>query len=325
MSEEKELSIPPSARPDPKELGFDLDRTLSAVVSVRTEIPADAFTASILGTERAGSGVVINENGLVVTIGYLVTEAETIWITTNHGIAVPGHLVGYDQATGLGLVQALGRLNLPVLQLGSAEPIEVSDTVILAAQGGRESALVAEVIGKREFAGYWEYLLDEALFTSPAHPNWGGAACLDMDGNLCGIGSLLIQHEQGGEEAMNGNMVVPIDLLPPILDDLLKFGRVNRPPRPWLGMYTADTQSHPVVVGLASGGPADEAGLEVGDVVVEVAGQTVSDLATMFRRIWALGPAGIEVPLSVVREGRPIAMRVRSANRNDFLKGPSIH
>jgi S1-C subfamily serine protease len=322
---DKETAIPPSARPQPGDLDFDLDRVLASILAVRTEIPPDAFTAQILGTERAGSGVVIDEKGLILTIGYLITEAETIWLTTGTGTAVPGHVVGYDQAPGFGLVQALGRLGLPAARLGTIEPLQVSDPVIVAGHGGREQALSAKIAGKREFAGYWEYLLDEAIFTAPAHPNWGGAACLDQSGLLCGIGSLFIQHEQGERTQMNANMIVPIDLLPPVLDDLLKFGRVNQPARPWLGMYTADTQHSPVVVGLSNGSPADEAGVHVGDAVLEVDERRVSDLASMLREIWRLGPAGVDVPLTVAREGRATRLVVRSADRNSFLKQPRLH
>lgn len=325
MPESNETAIPASARPDPSELDFDLDRVLGSILAVRTEIPPDAFTAHILGTERAGSGVVIDDNGLILTIGYLITEAETIWLTTSSGAAAPGHVVGYDQATGLGLVQALARLDLPALAFGSTEHLQVSDEVIVAGHGGREQTLKAQVTGKREFAGYWEYLLDEAIFTTPAHPNWGGAACLDQTGRLCGIGSLFIQHDHGERPQTNANMIVPIDLLPPVLDDLLKFGRVDRPPRPWLGMYTADTQHNPVVVGLATGCPADEAGVHVGDVVVEVDNRRIADLADMLREIWGLGPAGVEVPLTVVREGEPTRVVVRSGDRNSFLKQPRLH
>jgi S1-C subfamily serine protease len=324
LGDEREWEIPGSAQPKPEACAFDLDRALSSVVSVRTEIPADAFTAGVLGTERAGHGVVINENGLVLTIGYLITEAETVWLITNGGGATAAHVVGYDQATGLGLVQALGRLGVPAMPLGSSRDTPIGGEVIIAGQGGRQQALRANVISKREFAGYWEYVLDEAILTAPPHPNWGGAACIGRDGRLEGIGSLLVQ-ESDGERSIDGNMVVPIDLLPPILDDLLRFGRVQAPPRPWLGMYTADGPEAVVVVGLANGGPADRAGVHVGDVVVEVSGRPVGGLADAFRKVWALGAAGVDVPLTVMRDGNQLNLRLRSADRNDFLKHASLH
>jgi S1-C subfamily serine protease len=324
LSEEKEWAIPGSVQPKPEAYAFDLDRALSSVVSVRTEIPPDAFTAPVLGTERAGHGVVIHENGLVLTIGYLITEAETVWLVTNAGTAAAAHVVGYDQTTGFGLVQALGRLGVPAMGLGTSRDVAVGSEVIIAGQGGRQQALSASVISKREFAGYWEYVLDEAILTAPPHPNWGGAACIGRDGRLEGIGSLLIQ-ENDGERSVDGNMIVPIDLLPPILDDLLRFGRVQTPPRPWLGMYSADGPEAVVVVGLAGGGPADQAGVHVGDVVLEVAGRPVGGLADTFRKVWALGAAGVDVPLTLMRDGTQLSLRLRSADRNDFLKHAPLH
>ncbi len=324
MSEEREWAIPGSVQPKPEACAFDLDRTLSSVVSVRTEIPADAFTAGTLGTERAGHGVVIHENGLVLTIGYLITEAETVWLITNAGTAAAAHVVGYDQASGLGLVQALGRLGVPAMALGSSRDTSIGGEVIIAGQGGRQQALSANVISKREFAGYWEYVLDEAILTAPPHPNWGGAACIGRDGRLEGIGSLLIQ-EGDGDQSVDGNMIVPIELLPPILDDLLRFGRVQSPARPWLGMYTADGPEAVVVVGLANGGPADRAGVHVGDVVLEVGGMPVGGLADTFRKVWALGAAGVDVPLTLARDGTQLGLRLRSADRNDFLKHAPVH
>ncbi len=324
MSDEREWAIPTSVQPKPEACAFDLERALSSVVSVRTEVPADAFTAPVLGTERSGHGVVIHENGLVLTVGYLITEAETVWLVTNAGTAAAAHVVGYDQATGFGLVQALGRLGIPALPLGASRELAIGSEVIIAGQGGREQALNATVISKREFAGYWEYVLDEAILTAPPHPNWGGAACIGRDGRLEGIGSLLVQ-ESDGERSIDGNMIVPIDLLPPILEDLLRFGRVQAPPRPWLGMYTADGPQAVVVVGLANGGPADRGGVHIGDVVLEVAGRPVGGLADTFRKVWALGTAGVDVPLTVVREGTQLNLRLRSADRNDFLKQAPVH
>lgn len=332
MDRTKEGLIPEEARPQAADYGFDLDQMLSAVVSLRAEIPEDAFTAQVLGTERAGSGVVISDNGLVLTIGYLITEAETIWLATNSGKVAQAHVVGYDQATGLGLVQALSRLDVAPLPFGSIRDLRSGSPVILAGHGGNRFALEAEVIAKREFAGYWEYLIDEALFTSPAHPNWGGAACIGTDGRLIGIGSLLIQHGSGDDDdedddsTADGNMIVPVDLLPPILDDLLRFGQVQRPPRPWLGMFTADGSDDNVfVVGLAKDGPADQAGIEVADVVTKVGDEEILDLADMWRKIWAQGEAGVEVPLTLMREGREMEMRLKSADRNSFLRQASVH
>ena len=297
MAQTRDWEFPQAMQPKIKDVAFDLEAALGAVVALKTEVPEDAFTASILGTEREGNGVVIRADGLVLTIGYLVTEAEKVWLTTNQGAAVPADVVAYDQATGFGLVQALGRLGLPALERGSSAAAAVGEPVILASHGGIRHAIDARIIAKREFAGYWEYVLDEAIFTAPAHPHWGGAALIGRDGRLLGVGSLLIQEAEGERKTTEGNMIVPIDLLEPILEDLLRFGRANRPPRPWLGMYTAESSEGLVVASLARGGPAHRAQLRLGDRVVEVAGRPIGGLADLFRLIWALGPAGTDVPL----------------------------
>ena len=217
----QDWEIPPNLRPDPDDYSFDLERALKAVVSLKTYVPADAFTASTLGTERAGSGVVINDKGLVATIGYLITEAETIWITSNDGQVVPGHALAFDQETGFGLVQALGSSTCPHLDLGDSDSLKVGDQVVFAAGGGRHHAIETRIVGRQEFAGYWEYVLDDALFTGPAHPFWGGCGLIGTDGKLMGIGSLILQQGDGKGRRLDMNMVVPIGLLTPILKDLL--------------------------------------------------------------------------------------------------------
>jgi S1-C subfamily serine protease len=324
MSDPNHWSFPPSLQPKQDEVRFDLSRAFDAVVGLRAEVPEDAFTASILGTDRAGSGVVIREDGLVLTIGYLVTEADSIWLTTADGRVVPGHPLAFDFASGFGLVMPLGKLGVPVLERGSTASLGVGDDAIVIGQGGRAHALKARVIAKREFAGYWEYVLDEALFTAPAHPQWGGAALVGANGELLGIGSLFVQETIDGED-VEANMFVPIDLLEPILDDLLKHGRRAGGVRPWLGMYTAEMKGQLVVNALVRNGPADRAGVKLGDAVVEVAGQRVASLADLFRRVWRLGPAGTEIPLSLARKGAPVAVRVRSGDRADFLRKPQLH
>jgi len=324
MAEPGNWAFPASLQPNPEDAGFDLASALDASVLLRAEIPDDAFTAPLLGTERAGNGIVIREDGLVLTIGYLITEAEVIWLTTNRGTVVQGHIVAYDQATGFGLVYPLGALGVKPLARGSAASIETGASVIVIGHGGRAHSLNAKIVAKREFAGYWEYVLDEALFTAPAHPQWGGAAMVDANGRLIGVGSLLVQESVGGK-SVDGNMFVPIDLLQPILDDMLNTGRSARAPRPWLGLYATEMEGHIVVGGLAPGGPAEKAGLKRGDLILEVGGERVTGLAQLFRKIWAAGPAGGEVVLAVSRRGATLHTPIRSADRNDFLKKPRLH
>jgi len=324
MAEKENWAFPASVQPEPEEVGFDLDRALNAVVQVHSEIPQDAFTASILGTERLGNGVVIGKDGLVLTIGYLVTEAESIWLTTNSGAVVAGYPLAYDQATGFGLVQPLGRLDAPFLARGSAAACKPGDDVIVIGHGGRAHSLRAKIVAKREFAGYWEYVLDEALFTAPAHPQWGGAAIVDAKGNLVGVGSLLVQEVLDGQQ-IQGNMAVPIDLLEPILDGMLKTGRSTRPARPWLGMYTTEVNGELVVAGIADNGPADRAGIKVRDVIIAVDGERPGTLADLFRAVWALGPPGTEITLTYSRGTQRLQARVRAADRSDFLKKPQLH
>ncbi|HEV2559743.1 MAG TPA: S1C family serine protease [Microvirga sp.] len=326
MPSEDDWRIPVEFQPDQDRLAYDLSAALSSVVSLRARVPEDAYTAETLGTERAGQGVVIRSDGLVLTIGYLVTEAHEVWLTTREGRTVGAHVLAYDYATGFGLVQALGSLDAPVLPLGDSRKAAVQQEVVVAGAGGRARSLQARIVAKQEFAGYWEYLLDEAIFTAPAHPNWGGTALIGPRGDLLGIGSLQLQHRAAGGRIVPLNMVVPIDLLKPILDDMLTHGRVNRPSRPWLGLFAHETDEDQVaIIGLAGDGPAKRAGLRAGDVVHAVAGEAVPSLAGFYRAVWALGDAGVDVPLSVEREGDRFDLTVTSGDRGRFLKGARLH
>jgi S1-C subfamily serine protease len=298
-----------------------IDPTVRSIVALRASIPDDAFTAGSLGTRREGSGVVIRESGLVLTIGYLITEAEEVWLTTGDGRTVPAYPVAYDQQTGFGLVQALGQLSVPALELGESATTQLGDAVVFADGAGH--SIRASIVAKQEFAGYWEYLLEEAIFTAPAHPSWGGAALIDAEGRLVGIGSLHLQMSRGGEVA-DINMSVPIDLLPPILDDLINRGEANRPPRPWLGVFSAESDGEVVVMNVAAGGPADRAGIRRGDVISDIRDAGVEGLADFYRKVWSSGPAGTEVPMRIVRDGRDNWVRVKSADRNSFLKKPQL-
>lgn len=324
MAKSQEWAFPEALQPTADEAGFDLAHAFDALVLVRAEVPPDGFTAASLGTERAGYGVVIREDGLVLTIGYLVNEAEQIWLTSNRGTVVPGYRVGYDQATGFGLVQPLGRLDATWLPRGTSADARVGDAACVIGHGGRAHSLKTRIVAKREFAGPWEYLLEEAIFTAPAHPQWGGAGLLDGRGRLIGIGSLLVQ-EQVNREVTQANMFVPIDLLSPILDGMLQTGRSPFPPRPWLGMSTQDPDGKLVVGRVTPNGPAERAGIQVGDLVLGVGNQRMSTLPEFFRAVWKLGPAGVDVPLALAREGDVLRITVRSADRGDYLKKPNLH
>jgi S1-C subfamily serine protease len=318
-------TIDPALQPRADQVSYDLTRALSAVVSIRCEVPDNAFTAPSLGTERNGHGVLIRDSGLVLTIGYLTIEAQKLWLIDATGQAVAGHVVAYDQETGFGLVQALGKLNVPALTLGSSTGLQIGDDVILAGHGGVTNAVSARVAAKQEFAGYWEYLLNEAIFTTPPHPFWGGAALISEQGELVGIGSLFIQHAREDQSPFDGNMIVPIDILKPILDDLLTYGRVNKPPRPWLGTMIAESDERLYVAGVIPDGPSATSGLEPGDALTAINGHPIEELPTFFRQLWGLGDAGITITLSILREDQHFDVQIKTADRNDYLLRPDIH
>jgi len=319
-------TIPPDLQPRPERVDYDLDAALAAVVALNARVPPDAYTAEVLGTERAGQGVVIRADGLVLTIGYLIAEAQEVWLTLQDGRAVPAHPLAYDYASGFGLVQALAPLDVPILPLGDSRRAAMGHDVVVAGAGGRSRSLAARIVARQEFAGYWEYLIDDALFTAPGHPNWGGTALIGPKGDLLGVGSLQLQHRTPSGQVVPLNMFVPIDQLKPILDDLLTRGRSNAPPRPWLGLYASeDSADRVVVIGLAGDGPAKRAELRPGDLVTAVAGRPVASLAEFYRALWSVGEAGRDVPLAIEREGDAFDVTVTSADRARFLKQPRAH
>ena len=318
-----EWKVPPAFQPRLGDYSFDLDKVLASVVGLHSIIPSDAFSADTLGTERAGNGVLIDD-GLVLTIGYLITEAESVWLHLGDGRVVQGHPLGFDAVSGFGLVQALGHIDLEPVPIGSSAAAEIDDRVVVGGAGGRTRSVACHIAAKQEFAGYWEYLLDEAIFTYPAHPNWGGTALLSNRGELIGIGSLQLEREREGK-AEHVNMIVPIDLLKPVLDDLKKFGRVNKPARPWLGMYSTEIDGRVVVIGISGKGPAARAELKAGDVILAVNGEKITSQTEFYRKLWALGPAGVDVPLTIYHDGVTFDVVLTSTDRAKLLKGPRLH
>jgi S1-C subfamily serine protease len=290
-----------------------------AVVSITAHVPEDAMSAGLLGTERVGHGARIRADGLIATIGYVVHEAENLWIG-NRSTVVPGFVVGYDFDSGLALVKPSLPLHGPTMRLGRADALTVGDAVTIVSSGGRESSTEARVVAKQEFAGRWEYVLDQAVFTAPPHESWSGASLVDQNGRLCGLGSLVIQGFESGGTTSTVNMFVPIELLTPIVDEICAHGRRSSPPRPWLGMLVHDDQSDLTVVGVYRNCPADKAGLRPGDVIVGIDDEPVAGLANMFRRVWSLGSAGVDVPINVLRNTERVELRVRSGDRVGFQR-----
>lgn len=298
---------------------------LEALVSIRAHIPEDAMSAGLLGTERAGHGIRVRDDGLILTIGYVINEADEIWIGSHDDRAVPGFVVGNDFRTGLALIRPMMPLPGRSVPIGSSESLRVGEPVWIAGSGRADPQVVdAEIVAKQEFAGRWEYVLDEAIFTAPPHESWSGAALMDMAGRLCGVGSLVIQGFEADESVHTVNMFVPIDILTPVMDEISIRGRRSAPPRPWLGMLVHDDHDTLVVVGIYRDCPADRAGLRPGDVVLRVDGQPVHNLAHMFRTVWSLGDAGVDVPLLVLRDAQLQETTVKSAPRGDFLRKGTV-
>lgn len=292
---------------------------LDAVIRIHTEVTPGARTSAYLGSEREGSGVLIDAAGLIVTIGYLVTEATAIEVTAADGKKVPAALVGLDNDSGLAVVRTALPLAAKPLALGRSADLAERQVVLAAGFGGAEAAQPTRVVSRRLFAGYWEYLLDDAIFTAPPLLNWSGAALIGADGKLVGVGSLIV-HDAVPGTAEPGNMFVPIDRLTASLADLLASGRPATPPHPWLGINAQAIDGRVVVTRVSSESPAQHAGLTRGSIVVAVAGEKVGDLAGFYRLLWAQGAAGVEVPLTVEENGTSRDVRVKTMNRYDYLK-----
>ena len=301
-----------------------VEELASAVVRINAHIDPQGYTVAGLGREREGSGIVIDGDGLVVTIGYLMVEAYAAEVTDSHGRTVPANVVGYDHETGFGLLRAVEPARLEPkpkpMPLAKSAAVKEHDPVLIASSGGSGMVSAAYVVAKREFAGSWEYLLDEALFTAPPHPAWSGAALINNEGRLVGVGSLIVGDSAGNGENVPGNMFVPIDRLPPILADLIADGRVAGPGRPWLGLNADELRGRLLVARVTPAGPADKAGIRHGDVIVGVDGEKPGSLADFYRKVWARGGAGVTVPLDVLREGDRQRIDVKSINRLEHLK-----
>jgi len=295
------------------------DDLLSSVVRIKTYNNPDGRTVDNLGQERDGSGIVIDDDGLILTIGYLMVEAHAAEAITNDGRKIPATIVGYDHDTGFGLLKAVAPLKVRPMLFGNSKDVKVGDPVLAASFGGRDGIAPARVVSRREFAGSWEYLVDGAIYTAPAHSHWSGAALITRDGKLVGVGSLIV-GDASGSGGGAGNLYIPTDLLKPILADLIANGAVGGAPKPWIGLNTQPTDQGLVVSRVTPNSPAEKAGLRKGDLITRIAGDSPKTLPDFYRKLWSLGSAGTVVPLDISRDGADQHIDVQSISRMDHLK-----
>jgi S1-C subfamily serine protease len=295
------------------------EEVFNAIVKIKAQIPEGARTARVLGTEREGHGIVLDARGHILTTGYLIIESESIEVTGADGRKTPAGFVGYDHATGFGILQAESPLNVEPIPLGTSADLTQGTPVIVAGHGGVESAIGARVVARQEFVGSWEYLLDQAVFTSPPYAQFAGAALIGPDGRLLGVGSLFTQLNFPGLGVLPCNVFIPIDLLKPILEDLIASGRAGTPAKPWMGINAEETRGRVFITRVTEGGPAEEAGLKTDDLILRVNGQPLEGLADFYRKVWAAGSAGVEVKLTVLKGTQIQDATLRTGDRNKFL------
>jgi S1-C subfamily serine protease len=312
-------AAPLAAAQDMDKARAEAEETLSAIVRVRAKIIANARSTATLGTQREGTGVLVRD-GYVATIGYLVIESEAIEVTGADGRSVPAALAGYDHASGFGLLKLLAPLAGKPLPLGDSGALAERAPALVASYGGGDNVSLVSVISRRPFTGSWEYLLDAAIYTYPPVMNWSGAALISARGELLGLGSLIVADAVGGGTQAPGNLFVPAELLKAILEDLIARGRTSGPVRPWLGVNTEEMRGRLFVTRVSPDGPADKAGLTAGDVLIGVGNDEVASLADFYRKVWARGAAGVEVPLRVLQGTEVREVTVRSIDRVEYFR-----
>ena len=296
------------------------EQILKAIVKVKATIPAEARTAGVLGTTREGNGVLIDSDGHILTIGYLILEADNIEVVDQEDQKIPAKYIGYDHKTGFGLIRVDKMPEITPIRLGQSSGLKEGDPALVIGHGGEDSVSGVRIVWRGEFTGYWEYLLDNAIYTTPPYANYGGAALIGRDGELLGIGSIFTQKTVAGFGAVPCNMFVPIDLLRPILSRLIATGSSGEPPQPWLGLRIDEMHGRLVVLRVTSGGPAEKAGIGSGDIILKVNQKAVQGLADFYRQVWSLGDAGVDVPLAVLQGIEIRDLVVKSGDRSAYLR-----
>jgi S1-C subfamily serine protease len=311
-----QVAAPASA---PRATSGDLQRFNSSIVRVNTKVPDDAGSSQTLGPDRVGTGIILDAR-TVLTIGYVTLEADAVMVTTASGKRIPASVAGYDHATGFGLVRTAVPLDGKPLPLGDSDAVSEKQKVLTLGHGEPEATEIF-VLSRKTFTAGWEYLLETAIFTFPPVNNWSGAALISVDdGRLIGVGSLIVNDAASAQQGIPGNLWVPVNLVKPIMADLLAKGRRGEGADPWLGVTTESVRGNLMVVRVTRNGPAESAGVTAGDIIVGVAGEKVTDQAEFYRKVWKVGPAGATIPLKLLKDGDVRDLSVKSIDRADFLR-----
>ena len=305
----------------------EIEKRLRAVVSITTTIPEHAETAEILGTNRSGNGVFINQMGLIVTVGYLIAEAEQIWVSTANGETVLADTIVYDYESGLALLKPLKKISIPTISVSdSSKEISAGDSeFMLAGFGGIDQSVIVDIESCDSFTGYWEYVLNRAFYTTPAHPSWGGAALLNKKGELIGVGSLYLENAPNSKSEFSGNLCIPIDPLWSFFSEIKNTGGIKDNNRPYLGFFVSVVNEQFVVLGLYKSSPAALAGICTGDIIKSINGVVPKTLDQLFKEIWRAGPAGSVIPIEIERGDKHTIIDVVSASRKAIWINPTLH
>ena len=297
-----------------------VQRFYESIVSVRSTVPPEARTADSLGLKREGNGVAIDENHFL-TIGYIVLESETIEIGLSDGRRLPAKLVGYDPTSGFGVIKSVVPLTMTPLKLGDSDYINSEQDLLILPSPNLGAGSIVRSVSRRPFTGWWEYFVKSPIYTTPANEFWAGAPILNGNGEILGIGSLFVSESVPGIHSP-GNMSVPINLLKPILGDLISSGRRKSKIQPYLGISSDDSNGQIIVTRVSKGGPASQAGIKPKDIIVTMNGLQISNLKSFYEKVWKSGEAGVTIELSVLRSGLLMNFKVKTVDRLNYFFRP---
>jgi S1-C subfamily serine protease len=291
-----------------------IELVVPATVAVAVEVPETHPSAAILGTERLGTGVVVDRAGLLLTVNYVVIGASSVEVTLLDETRVDGRVVAHDFASGLAVIE-ISAHGLAALDLCPSSALGVGQDIFIVAAAGenKRRANSGMITSIAPFDAYWDYSLDRAITTTAMNPGLGGAPLLDSHGRVAGIASLDLN------EIGRFTLAIPVDDFLTHRNELLQHGRrVSRPARAWVGLYCYTFRDHVVIAGVLPGTPAEQAGLAAGDVVLTVDGQTIANRHELYSALWLHRPGDV-LEFRVFRNNAVKRLAVPSGDAEKFF------